>query len=630
MATDPSIPLNANRPTFNQPNMLAQYSDIAKTGNALIQGRQLQMQMAGRQALQQAYQGVAIDPQTGLPDGKALIANLQRTPGGGLVLPDVIKSIQEQQQRQYDLNKASLGQTTARTNAVNGALAPLMRMGANVTPQDIFTQIAGLHAAGMPTDEFVQDAATTLPNRQPGQSPAQYGQQLQAWVVNHAARTWDPATQAVQFTPKVTMVDNGGQIVPTDTNPLTNPGLVGGPAIRRTFTPAEQATQVKGPVGPNGAPTVIPQSTYAQGAGLGNLVPGGAAGGAPGQPSPLGTGRPGGVPPALLNPNRPGGAQPASAQQGGYAPMAPPSAPPAQGAPASAAPQMPPPGQPMATGLGPAQQAGLDAAGHASAAQLAALQQSVGGSGARIYQLQSAAKELAALGQTGTGPSAGALNTAKSYLQSLPIIGQSLGIDPTQVADYDMANKYLTAYASARANARGGSTDAQLATTLSGNASTHISNLAAQDVVKANLGLERMDQAQLASFQRGLDPATGQPTGKQMTPDQFGTYSAQWNSTQDPRAYVADQLSAPQFAATVNSMQPAERTRFQNTFNSAIQNGFMDPPAWMQQSSAPPATATPAASTSAAASPAPSPTAVPPAAIVAPATATQPDFSRGY
>ena len=96
------------------------------------------------------------------------------------MLPEVIQGLQKQQATQYELNKARLDQTTARTNVVNGALAPLMRMGANVTPQDIFTTISGLHASGMPTDEFVQDAATTLPVKQPGMTDAQYGGQLQS------------------------------------------------------------------------------------------------------------------------------------------------------------------------------------------------------------------------------------------------------------------------------------------------------------------------------------------------------------------------------------------------------------------------------------------------------------------
>lgn len=657
---DASIALNANRsppPTYNA---LTSYGQVAQTGNALMQARSRQLQLAGQTALQRAYEGVGTDPATGLPDMRAVVANLQQDPNGGIVLPQVIQSLQEQQQRQYGLNKAQQEQTTARTNTVNSALNPLLRLGPNVTPQDIFSTMAGLHASGFNTDEAVNDAATTLPTRQPGQSAAAYGQQLQGWVVNHASRSWGADTQAGNFTPKPGTVETGGQIVTRDTNPYTNPGITSAAPIGRTFTPGEQASQVKGPVGPDGQPTVQTQAGYAAQNGMGQLVPGGS------QASPLGTGR---LPPALMNPNRPGGTPPAAAS--GYAPAVPASAPPAAApatrqqipigradqafppspamggqsagyvpasapggyAPPSSMPPQPPGavpaampvgGSPMAVGLGPGQAAGITAAGDASAHQWASLQNSVGGSAGRIYQLQSALGDLQALGPNGTGPSSSTVNNLKSYLQSLPIIGQSLGIDPAQVANYDQANKYLTAYAAARAGAHGGGTDQQLATTLSSNASTHISNLAAQNVVKANIGLERMDQAQIASFQKGLDPATGQPTGQQFTPDQFADYSARWNTAQDPRAFVADQLTPAQFDATVSKMQPAEQAKFRSTFNAALSNNWIDPPAWLQGQGQgqgqPTAGATSAAavpSAPPAPAPAPQPAAAPPDATAA-------------
>ena len=591
------------------------------------------MQLAGRRALAQAYQGVAIDPATGLPDSNQLVRNLQNTPGGGLVLPEVIPALQKQQQGVYALNKAALDQATARTNTVNTALAPLMRKGANVTPQDVMTTIAGLHASGFPTDEFVQDAATTLPVKAPGMSDAAYGQQLQGWIVNHAARAWPAATQANAFTPTVGTVDTGGNIVTRDVNPLTNSGITSAAPIGKTFTPGEQAAQVPGPVGPQGQRTVLPQSTYVTQNGMGNLLPGGA----PGQPagSPFANG--GRLPPALLNPGRAGTAQPSApvgsigAGSPGYAPAAPSSAasggalaPVAQAA-SAAAPPAPNPGVPMVVGMGPGQAAGATAAGDASAKAWAQLQSSVGGSAGRIYQLQSALGDLQALGPTGTGPSAGTLNNVRSYLQSLPVVGQSLGVDPSKVASYDEANKYLTAYAAARAGRFGGGTDQQLATTLSSNASTHISNLAAQDVVKANIGLERMDQAQLAGFQQGLDPLTGQPTGQQFTPDQFADYSSKWNTAHDARAFVADHLNPQQFSTMLSGMSPADQVRFSATLNNGIAQGYINPPSWMQPQQ--PSASAPAAAPAATPSPAISPTvpaAAPPAsATPAPATTTQ-------
>ncbi len=619
MATDPSI-YNALgvgvAPIANPQDQLAK---ALQTGNALIGFKNNAAQIGARNALAAAYAGAPVDPATGMPDQKAVLSSLAADPRGAWMMPQVIQGLQEQQKRGFDLQKQQFDQTTARTNVANNAFTPLLRLGNNVTPTDIVGQVAGLHASGFPTDEIVQDMSATMPPRQPGMSDQQYGAQLQGWLTNHASRSWGADTSASKFTPNVTPANNGGHIVYQDTNALTNPGIVGS-SLRMQMTPPEEAGQVKGPLNAQGQPTVIPRSTYAQQNGLGNLVPDNGPGGS-GQPSAFGANG-GRLPPLLLNPNRPGASQPApvpgSVGPGspGYAPAQPASA--AQGggfttastAPAPANPQgapqgyatpLPPPGPaapngyapmtpaaapqggpaaPMAVDLSPSQKAAQAAAGTASANQLAALQNSVGGSGARMYQLQAGLQGLQQGGPT--GPSSGTINNMKSYLLSLPVVGQNLGIDPNQVANYDEANKYLTAYAAARAGAHGGATDQQLATTLSSNASTHISGLAAQNVVKANIGLERMDQAQLAGFQNGLDPVTGQPTGQQFTPDQFATYSTKWNTAQDPRAFVADQLSPQQFAATVSGMQPAERARFQQTFNTAMTNGWIDPPAWLQ------------------------------------------------
>ncbi len=249
---------------------------------------------------------------------------------------------------------------------------------------------------------------------------------------------------------------------------------------------------------------------------------------------------------------------------------------------------------PMVTGLGPGQQAALDVAGKASADQWAALQNSVGGtagaggsgSAARIYMAQHALDLLQQGGPNATGPSAPAVTGALSYMQSLPGVGplaNKLGItDPQSISNFEEIKKVLTASAMGRASAHGGTTDSQLATTLASNPSATLSTLTNSDLLKANIGLERMDQAQAKSFSTATDPSTGAP----MTPDQFSGFSSDWNSKMDPRAFVADQLSPQQFASTVKGMSPDDQAKFQNTFNTAVKNGWMAPPAWMQQPSA--------------------------------------------
>ena len=133
-----------------------------------------------------------------------------------------------------------------------------------------------------------------------------------------------------------------------------------------------------------------------------------------------------------------------------------------------------------------------------------------------------------------------------------------------------------------------------------------------------------MDQAQLQAFQQGLDPTTGQPTGQRPTPDHYADFASRWNTSMDARAFVADQITPQQFATTVAGMQPQERARFQQTFNTAVQNGWIDQPSWMTPTAAAtPGTGTPPAAASAqppATAPAQAPAAAaPPATPAAPA-----------
>lgn len=210
---------------------------------------------------------------------------------------------------------------------------------------------------------------------------------------------------------------------------------------------------------------------------------------------------------------------------------------------------------PSAPALGQAHAA--DVASGGAAEQYVADNRSVNGSGARVYQLQTA---LTALQNAPTGKGAEAFNTLKSYLQTANVPG----VDADKIKNFDEANKYLTQYALNQAGQLGQGTDSKLATTLSGNASTSISNLAAQDVVKANIGLERMKQAQVAAFnQSGLPP------------EQYQKFSSQWNSKVDPRVFILDQLDPQAKAKLRDSMNPAQRQQFTVMYNTALRNNWI-------------------------------------------------------
>jgi hypothetical protein len=253
-----------------------------------------------------------------------------------------------------------------------------------------------------------------------------------------------------------------------------------------------------------------------------------------------------GAPSGIPNTAFGGGAAPANAPQGGGSPVNP------------AMPGFVPTSAP----LGHAAAADVAATGSAKAYQ--DLRNDVQGTPARIYQLGQA---LHSLQNTSTGPGTATVNNVKSFLLAQdPGVLKAIGlVDPNTIKSYDEANKYLTAYAANQAGALGQGTDAKLATALSANANTHISNLAAQDVVKANLGLERIKQAQALAFQ-----ASGLP------PEDFSDWAVKWAKSSDPRAYVMDLITPNERKTMISGMKPAERETFLNSLREGIKAGVIN------------------------------------------------------
>jgi hypothetical protein len=532
---------------YQQPDVIGQAGQIGQLQNLLLGNQQQQQTLAARQAIGQAY-SQAIDPKTGQLDSNKLMSLVAGNPNAAYLAGDVAAQAQQRQEEQYKINQAQLSQTANRLGVYKSAFAPLLS-DPSPTPDKVYSVIQGLGAAGMPTDEIAGDVSATMPVMDPTKmsDPAyqsQYKQALHSWLTTQWGGNLSGETQASVFRPSVSLVNTGGGIQGVDTNPTTNPGAVG-TTLPMTMTPGEAVTPITG-TNKDGSTYSIPAATYAQRTGLGGIVfggdssGGGSAGPSPG-PSIFGTGR------------LPGRGAPYSGPTAGVA----------------AGGDGNPPGS-ISTGVGPAQVAGATVAGTGSANDLHSLYANVSTSGPRLYQLNQALTSLQALGTTGTGPGTDVRNSIQSYLQSIPGVGGALssviGGDPTKIANYDEANKYLTAYASNQAANLGSGTDAKLATALSANASTHISNLAGVNVVKATIGLERMQQAQAQAFTQSGLPASS-----------FDQWSANWNKTADARAYAFDLMSPQQRGAVLSGMTGATRTQFLNQVWSAAQGGFIDP-----------------------------------------------------
>lgn len=511
MPIDPTIPLGGNSQQFNPLQALTQVTQLS--GNMLQQqalGQQIGANRAASEAMQQAF-----DPATGKVDYNKFAGVLSQDPRGAYNLPAIQGQIATQQNQQQDLQSKKYDLALKNQNGFRTQLGSLM-MKDDLSPQDVVQVAASAVNNGVLTPEIASKELSTMPS-DPGQ--------LRAWVAQHYTSALSGEAQLKAMQPNMMTVNNGGATSILPMSPMTGQ-IQGAPTvIQNTLTPGEASANVNVFDPGSGTMRTITkaQQLAMQGGNpaTGAMPVGAAPAGSQPQAGGLGSGR--------LT-------QPAAAPAGA-------------------------PGLQAAPALGAA--TGADKAAGLSADQWGADHQTTNGTAQRVYQLQQA---LSGLQNTTTGKGSENLNDIKSYLLTSGI-GQKLGIDPNKVASYDEANKYLTQYAISQASSMGQGTNEKLGAALTGNASTSISNLAAQDVVKANIGLERMKQAQTAAFD-----AAGLP------PEQYAKWSAQWNKAVDPRVFISDQLTPQQRQDMASKMSPQQLSNFRGQYNAAVQSGLIPDP----------------------------------------------------
>lgn len=192
----------------------------------------------------------------------------------------------------------------------------------------------------------------------------------------------------------------------------------------------------------------------------------------------------------------------------------------------------------MGAAVGEADAAGI--AGQASGKQFSADSDHAAKINERTFPLVKAVKMLDTLGKTGTGPGTEQFNQFKSLLQSAGLPG----IDGDKIKNFDEAKKYLTDYVNRAGNS---GTNDKLAAAFAGNPSVGISNAAASDVAKSAIALDRMRAAQVAEARRQNIPES-----------RYSAWSAQWNATQDPRAYGVDIMGPAKTAALVANIKKSD------------------------------------------------------------------------
>lgn len=170
----------------------------------------------------------------------------------------------------------------------------------------------------------------------------------------------------------------------------------------------------------------------------------------------------------------------------------------------------------------------------------------------RVFPLEQAIPLLDSLGPS----SQGIIGQRKADFQNLyqSITGES-SPDDMGVAQNKL-KKYLTQYVNQNGN---GSTLGQFASSVAGSPNTDMANLAATDVAKMALGVQRMQQAQVAGYS---GPASG-----------YANYAKTFGQNQDPRAYAFDLLPQAEQDRLSSSLKGPERTKFLASLKTAVGDG---------------------------------------------------------
>lgn len=180
--------------------------------------------------------------------------------------------------------------------------------------------------------------------------------------------------------------------------------------------------------------------------------------------------------------------------------------------------------------------------------------QAAAGSGGELANLQAALGNLNALGAEGTGPGTQGRKRIASFLNSAGL-GRLPGVDPKRIEDLDEATNYLASAArSGTLNAAPGQAPG------AGSPTTpdigEISQPAAANLVRAQIGLKRLQQAQARSY-TGRDNGAG-----------YAQHAADFASGQDPRAFSFDLRTPAEKQKLLQSLGPKDGPAYQKFIKS--------------------------------------------------------------
>lgn len=229
------------------------------------------------------------------------------------------------------------------------------------------------------------------------------------------------------------------------------------------------------------------------------------------------------------------------------------------------------PGQPAQEGMVSTNPPGFEkVAGAGADAYNSAVARS-GRYAADIFPLKKALEGVIKLGPEGMGPGADEMNTLKSFLlTNKKYIPGADDIDPEKISTFEQTKKYMVNLAGDNAARFGHGTDQALSTALAASPNVKLSQLAAKDLLIANIALRRMSQVQdLQAVELGFDKA----------PAKYGPWAAKWANNVDPRAFMIDEMDDVQKKRLFESIKtPAQKEKFNRSVKMAIEAGVMEPP----------------------------------------------------
>ncbi|GBR43384.1 hypothetical protein [Gluconobacter roseus] len=218
-----------------------------------------------------------------------------------------------------------------------------------------------------------------------------------------------------------------------------------------------------------------------------------------------------------------------------------------------------------AAGQVESQRAAAEVAGHAAGDQFGQAGQLSAGFGDRMYRSQKALQLLQEI-----SPASGKPAELHNRIVNVAVsLGMTTPSD--KAAAYDEANKYLTQLAASQPGAA--HSDAQLATALAGNPSTHINNLAAQDALRANIALDRRANAAYLAFHQQYPG-----TAAQVHANEWPAFQNDYTTKKDARAFMFDIMTPEQRARLWSSMDGKQRQAFRSELRGAMATGLVQAP----------------------------------------------------